>query len=114
MRNLLARQRLLLAVFASLAIIIGLVLFIGATAQLPGPSTISSSELSYIATDQAQQEFNPHVVRVRCPPGTFQLGATLTCEARLQFARLVVRVDRLSVTVHRDDGGELYIDVRRA
>jgi hypothetical protein len=102
----------LLAALALLVALIAFVLAVAGTAQLPGPKTISSSELGYIATGQAREEIDPHVVRVTCPSGTFHLGNTVTCQALLRFVHGVTRTEKLSVTIHHDDSGGLSVDVR--
>jgi len=102
----------LLAAFALLVALTVFVLAIAGSAQLPGPRTISSSELSYIATGQAQQEIDPHIVRVTCPSGTFGLGHTVTCQALMRFGHGRARSEKLSITIHHDDSGSLYVDVR--
>lgn len=114
MRNRVNWRYALPAVLVLLVALVVLVLAVGGTAQLPGTSDISSSELGYIATGQAQQDVDLHVVRVTCPPGTFHPGDTVLCQARLRLAHLVTRSEQISVAVHRDDGGGLYVDVRAA
>lgn len=82
------------------------VLVIAGKAQVPGPTSITSSGLADLATSQAIQDVNPDIVRVVCPRGSFAIGAAIICRA--DYRR---RSQALNVKLHANEDGALYVDV---
>jgi hypothetical protein len=110
------RVRTRYALLAGCVLVLALIaggLIIVADGQVPGPTSATSSELDALATGQARQDIDPHVVGVRCPGGTFHIGSEVSCTARLRFAHARLESQALHVKLRHDDGGGLYVEVSR-
>jgi hypothetical protein len=79
--------------------------------DLPGPSSMSGTELESLAAGQARLDADPHVVSVDCPQRAYRVGSEVACTAHLELVHSVKESRPLEVRVARDSDGDLYVDV---